>query len=240
VEISSDGDGFSSSEDELFSAIAGELGPEAAEAFRRSHERSLHPRELTDAERTELRTTLDPVLRDLRTSGAIVPDVREQAWDDDPDFVFAFIGSDSSGLGIRVELGLPAAERVADLADQVQEWEVEELAAEGRPATWPECPEHPDSHPLAPVVRDSDAVWSCPRSGHVIQPIGALGLPSPVKAEVRDQILGPFLGKVELGAVDFDHLSHRGHHLPQPVGPLDVEWLIAGTPDQQRWHVQGM
>jgi hypothetical protein len=38
-----------------------------------------------------------------------------------------------------VTLAQPAAERVAALADQVQEWEVEELAAAGRPATWPQA-----------------------------------------------------------------------------------------------------
>ncbi len=176
VEISSTGDGFFHTEDELLSAIESELGPEAAQTVRRSRERSLHRRELTDAERTELRTALEPVLHDLRTSGAIVPDVREQAWDDDPDFVCVWIElPGSGGLGIRLQLDLSAAERVADLADQVQDWELEELAAAGRPATWPECREHPGSHPLAPEARDSRAVWCCPRSGHVIDLIGALG-----------------------------------------------------------------
>ena len=180
MEISSNGGGFFDNADELLNAIESELGPEAAEALRLSREVRLHPRELTDSESREFRTALDPVLHDLRMSGAIVPDVREQPWDDDPDLVFGWIESASSGLGIRIQLDLSAAERLADVADQVQEWEVEELAAEGRPATWPECPEHPDSHPLTPEVRDSRALWCCPKSGHVIHPIGALGLSSLV------------------------------------------------------------
>jgi hypothetical protein len=84
-----------------------------------------------------------------------------------PDAAGAGVGS----RGIRVQVGLPLPERLADLADQLQEWEVEELAVAGRPATWPE---HPDSHPLAPQARRDQAVWCCPASGQVISIIGAL------------------------------------------------------------------
>jgi len=78
-------------------------------------------------------------------------------------------------MGIWIPLSSPAAERVAELAGQLQEWEVEELCAAGRPATWPECPEHPDSHPLEPVLDEAGtAVWRCPRSGQVICAIGAV------------------------------------------------------------------
>jgi hypothetical protein len=70
--------------------------------------------------------------------------------------------------------GARRPERLAGPADQLQEWEIEELAAAGRPATWPECPLHPDSHPLAPQASGDQAVWSCPRSGQVISAIGAL------------------------------------------------------------------
>ena len=76
--------------------------------------------------------------------------------------------------GIRVQVSLPALERLADLADQLQEWEIEELAAAGRPATWPECPQHPATHPLAPQARSGQAAWCCPASGQVISVIGAL------------------------------------------------------------------
>jgi hypothetical protein len=69
------------------------------------------------------------------------------------------------------------AERVADLADQVQEREAEALAEAGRPAAWPECPEHPASHPLAPAVAgDGGSVWRCPRSGTPVCAIGELSI----------------------------------------------------------------
>jgi hypothetical protein len=142
-----------------------------------SHQPGRHPpspRELTVQEHEELRASLDPVLRDLRAAGAIVPTVREQARDDDNNnSVIAYlVGVGTMGAWLR--LGYSAAQRLADLADQVQEWEVEELAAQGRPATWPECPQHPRSHPLAAEERDGEAVWCCPKSGAIICRIGAL------------------------------------------------------------------
>jgi hypothetical protein len=62
---------------------------------------------------------------------------------------------------------------VALAADQVQEWAVEALWLAGRPATWPECPEHPDAHPIT-AMYDHRAVWVCPRTRHLISGIGQL------------------------------------------------------------------
>lgn len=168
---------FGRDEEELLAAIETKLGPEAAEARRQSLRLMRQPRPLTEAEQTELRANTGPVLRDLRAAGAIVPDIRAEAHEvPDPDTVCAWIQHPRSigSMGLRVRLALPPAERLADLADQVQEWEVEELAAAGRPATWPQCPDHPGSHPLSPGTNDGEAVWSCPASGRVVARIGAL------------------------------------------------------------------
>ena len=113
----------------------------------------------------------------MRSSGAIVPDIIEEAHDDlGPDCVCTWIQSPGGGAGsrgIRVQVSLPAPERLADLADQLQEWEVEELAAAGRPATWPECPQQPGTHRWLPGPGDQ-AAWCCPASGQAIRVIGAL------------------------------------------------------------------
>ena len=173
----SHGGGFFDNEEELIAAIERDIGPEAAQAARRSWRLAQNPRALTDTERAELRANLEPVLRDMRSSGAIVPVILEEAHDDlGPDCVCAWIQTPggAGSRGIRVQVSLPAPERLADLADQLQEWEIEELAAAGRPATWPECPQHPDTHPLAPQARGDQATWCCPASGQVISGIGAL------------------------------------------------------------------
>ena len=134
-------------------------------------------RPLTEDERARLRETLAPVLRDIQASGAIPPIIREETPDPVGDeFVSVMLWSaDGTGAGVHVPAGPAVAERVARLADQVQEWEIEELVAAGRPAVWPECPDHPDSHPLEPVADAETAVWRCPRAGRVISQVGAFG-----------------------------------------------------------------
>lgn len=182
VEPGSQGGSFFDVDEEFIAAVGREMGPEAAEAARRSQQLARNPRALTDAERMVLRESVEPILRDLRSSGAIVPEVVEEAHDEaGPDRLAAWIQppgrGDTRGVGsqgIYIQVDVSAPERVANLADQIQEWEVEELAAAGRPATWPECPQHPNTHPLAPQARGDRAEWCCPRTGQVIGAIGVL------------------------------------------------------------------
>jgi hypothetical protein len=136
------------------------------------------PRPLTDSERSRLRETIAPVLRDIQASGAILPTMREETQDGvDGEWISVMLWSpDGTGMGVFIPTEPTAADQVVRLAEQVQEWEIEELASAGRSATWPECPEHPNSHPLEPVAADRNrAAWRCPRSGHVISQVGALG-----------------------------------------------------------------
>jgi len=173
----SQGGGFFRRPEEMLAAIGAEAGAETEEAVRRFAELARNPRSLTDDARSQLHANLAPVLRDIRVTGAIVPDVREEAHEDlGADMVSAWIQRPDGivGTGVRVDMTLPPEERLADIAEQLQEWEMEELAAADRSATWPECPEHPGSHPLSPRVQDGAAVWCCPRTGHVEYPIGGV------------------------------------------------------------------
>jgi hypothetical protein len=123
-----------------------------------------------------LSEALEPVLRDLEHAGAVMPEVRDGHWSDFEGQRTAMLyGPDGSGSGVFVLAGEPLADRVARVADQVQEWAVEALWTAGRPATWPECPDHPDTHPLQAVVLDGRAVWTCPRTGQVVRDIGRGG-----------------------------------------------------------------
>jgi hypothetical protein len=158
------------------------LGDDMFDRWLRSRERERHPRLLTESERDVIHMATAPVLRDLEASGALVPDVRYEAHADEGrdsrEGVHAWIkGDDTSGWDVwtPTEESSPA-EQVWWLAHQVQEWEIEELWHEGRSTTWPECPEHPNSHPLEPGIDGDDiAVWRCPRTQQVICAIGALG-----------------------------------------------------------------
>ena len=153
------------------------IGKEAYEHSQRSAELSRHPRLLTDAERAVLRETVAPLLRDLTATSMTLPDIREEAHEDrGTAAVCAWIqGSDGiGGEGIWIWLDRPIAERVAALAEQLQQWAADRLYDAGQPPGWPQCPDHPRSHELSPEVRASSAVWICSESGRVISNIGTL------------------------------------------------------------------
>ncbi|MGZ4635742.1 MAG: hypothetical protein ACXVYY_05815 [Oryzihumus sp.] len=131
---------------------------------------------------------LEPVLRDARSTVDVVPEFRDRSWVDDPRPTWAgsdpvapeqlwaeMHAPDGSMWGVWVLADDPPAERVVRAADQFQEWVVEQLWGLERSTSWPECPEHPDTHPLAPLLGDGAPVWACPRSGHVACAIGVLG-----------------------------------------------------------------
>ena len=125
-----------------------------------------------------LAEALTPVLRDLENSGSVIPDVRDSQWSTFEGLVTAMLYSrDGSAQGVSAMIGESLPERIASVTDQVQDWAVEELGSIGGPTNWPQCPQHPDSHPLSAVVREGRAVWNCPKTGHVVSGIGQLPTP---------------------------------------------------------------
>ncbi|WP_127939789.1 hypothetical protein [Nonomuraea polychroma] len=121
-----------------------------------------------------LPATLQPALKDLYANCAVRPTVRladVRSWEE--PFVWLH-APDGSGQGVQIRRGGDTPHQVADLADQVQEWAVEALWLEGLPAVWPECPAHPDTHPLSATVTGGVAVWACPQTKTVIAAIGGL------------------------------------------------------------------
>jgi hypothetical protein len=160
-----------------FATFRERFGDEVADRMEQLRDLHGRSRPLTEEERAAVRETMAPVLRDIEASGAILPSIQEEAYEDVGDVSFRVWvwGSDGTGMGLVMPTARLVAERVVRLAEQLQEWEIEELAAVGRSATWPECPDHPNSHPLEPIVDDKNmAVWRCPRAGHVVCEIGTL------------------------------------------------------------------
>ncbi|WP_405876198.1 MULTISPECIES: hypothetical protein [unclassified Streptomyces] len=117
----------------------------------------------------EFTQALETVLRDLRAQCAVRPRLHADA-----EFGLMLYAPDGSGVGLTPPGGVTPAERLANLADQVQEWAVEALWSEGAPAVWPHCPAHPDRHPLTATVVAGTATWVCPKSGATVTRIGAL------------------------------------------------------------------
>jgi hypothetical protein len=128
---------------------------------------------------TALSEALAPVLHDLGTCGAPLPEVRDDQWSDFPGQVTAMLQDvDGTAQGVFAMAAESLPERMASVADQVQDWAVEALWRAGRSATWPECPEHPNSHPLKPAVQQDRGVWVCPKTRDLVSDIGQLGDPA--------------------------------------------------------------
>jgi len=121
-----------------------------------------------DEEFTEVLATL---LRDVRAQCPVQPDVREEDGEYPGVMLYA---PDGTGQCVYWGPDDRPGVRLAEVADQVQEWAVESLWMEGEPAVWPHCPKHPNSHPLAATVIERTAVWVCPKGGPPIHTIGEL------------------------------------------------------------------
>jgi hypothetical protein len=125
-----------------------------------------------------LRTALNLVLRDLAATGGITLRLLDEPSDKDPEYESLWMLSGRRDrTGLLAPLDLPAPERLVHIADQIQEFVSEELGRLELPATWPECPEHPASHPLTPELTSSGPAWVCPKSADTIAPIGELSRP---------------------------------------------------------------
>ncbi|MGK5678508.1 hypothetical protein [Actinoplanes sp. URMC 104] len=125
----------------------------------------------------ELTAALAPVLRELEGPGGVRLKVVDEGWENPmPGDATAVVWDPAGmGMGIRVELGRPAGEQIAHVADQVQEWAVEALWRLERPTNWPPCPHHPSTHPLAARELDGWAYWVCPAGEDPIREIGSTG-----------------------------------------------------------------
>ncbi|WP_369260685.1 hypothetical protein [Streptomyces sp. R35] len=117
----------------------------------------------------EFPQALQTVLQDLRAQSSVQPEIREHE-----EYGPVLWAPDGSGQGVSLGPGDSPAERLAGLADQVQDWAVEALWTEGEPAVWPCCPRHPDSHPLSATVVAGVPVWVCPKGGQPVANIGEL------------------------------------------------------------------
>jgi len=126
----------------------------------------------------ELSRALDVVERDMVATGVGELDVREDDWCDPSLRQTGAVlrGRYGTGPGVSVIIGETANAQLVSVADQVQEFVHEDILWVGRrPVVWPECPRHPDSHPLAAIEDPAGGpCWACPRSGEVIAAIGEL------------------------------------------------------------------
>lgn len=126
----------------------------------------------------ELAVALAPVLRDLEAV-SIRSRIESHGWSAVPEQITAMSWwPGGSGSGVYVWATESPARNIAMLADQLQDAAVDSLLGMGRPAVWPECPDHANGHPLRAGCVDDAAVLTCPRTGRQVAEIGQL---QPVK-----------------------------------------------------------
>jgi hypothetical protein len=122
-----------------------------------------------------LRQALEPILRDLRRAGLDEPRIEDHDWTGDPEHPSAMLWrSDGSGSGVSVQRSASASERIAAVADQVQEWAIEGQLWGSAETNWPPCPHHPDNHPMSPTTANDAPVWVCPTNQDVVAQIVGL------------------------------------------------------------------
>ena len=95
----------------------------------------------------------------------------------DPEWNGIARDSSGSGTGLYCSDEGEAQEAAAEMADVLQEAAIEGLWRLGTATNWPPCPEHPDRHPLEPVLREGTAAWACPKTGTLAAPLGELRPP---------------------------------------------------------------
>ena len=88
-------------------------------------------------------------------------------WNDDVGLCeVAVDGTNSGGFGINFGDDEMV---IAEIADRLQEWGLDELIWGG----WPTCPRH-HTHPLRATVDGGRAVWTCPSDSITVALIGSL------------------------------------------------------------------
>ena len=121
-----------------------------------------------------MRQALVPVLHDLQAAAIAAPWIEADDWTGDADWPSVMLWSPTgSGMGVQVSRLAPMSERIASVADQVQEFVIEELWRRS-PTNWPPCPRHPSTHPMKAMAQDDAAVWACPVDDSRMALIGML------------------------------------------------------------------
>ena len=209
------------------------MGEEAFERWQRDRELPRNPRPLTGVERAVLRQAAAPLLADLAASGMSLPDIREEAHEErEAPSVCGWIQRPGgTGEGICVLLDSPAAEQVAQLAEQFQHWAADRLHDAGRPpesaglpaapqpaapagpagARWPCCLGVPGKRPGDLAGRRTGDARQCPPPREAGPPASTLTKPPPgrgIRSNPRRKAPGTPIQLLPFGTCA-DSRSHR-------------------------------
>lgn len=123
---------------------------------------------------------IDVLLRDLDRPGAVRPHMTTARHRQEASGAYAEVAlssADGSSYVLFIDVEGTRGQQLTALADGFQDWEVEELAHLGHSAVWPQCPTHPDTHPLNVQLIAGSARWICPRRPDQNWKVGDLPAP---------------------------------------------------------------
>jgi hypothetical protein len=98
-------------------------------------------------------------------------DISPWPYPKDRDVLGWVIGTDYSAIGLPLVWAEDWDEWLVRVADIIQEAVIEDPQHWGSAS--PQCPSHPDGHPLNAAIREGVAIWCCPK-GNFYAPIGSL------------------------------------------------------------------
>ena len=84
---------------------------------------------------------------------------------------FWLLARDGSRTGVLLQRSATDAACSARLADLLQDFVHDEQLVAGGRVGWPDCLEHPGTHPMAAELSNGRAVWICPKTRRVQRPI---------------------------------------------------------------------
>lgn len=121
----------------------------------------------------QISDAVESVMKDIRTTGAPMPVFENLSEEGDFENTPVFLrSSDGTGHGLVILAGARDQEQLVSIADQVQDWVIDELV--DGVSNWPPCPIHPMNHPLKASVSNERAAWICPTNATEIAIIGGL------------------------------------------------------------------
>ena len=121
-----------------------------------------------------IQEALEPVLRDVSATTDVRLTIGDSDRSDQHGPYVWITASDGSATMVRSNLTDTVAERVAAVADLVQEIVIEELWA--RASNWPMCPAHRSTHPLQVAMTPAGPWWACPADRAAVSAVGDLRL----------------------------------------------------------------
>jgi hypothetical protein len=124
----------------------------------------------------QLAGVIDLLLADTRATSPISPEVHDYTPNEGPDDTQSamLVWPDGSIASIYITTTLEFSAGAVQVAEQFQSELILVLWSHDISSTWPDCPVHPNAHPLKPDASGAAPEWICPTDLSPVARIGGL------------------------------------------------------------------